>query len=192
MLSKPYIQKIKKEYLDYAQKRREVIKMSGDALHFAKRVIFAVHRHDQKEAQTKLEQAEQILKDLNKQFRNEKDLFDEGAYRAALEEYVEAKLFFEFVKTGKMNEIKTVPIESDVFLAGICDVPGELQRFAVNSATARNFKAVHECKLAAEEIIGELMEFDLTSYLRTKFDQAKQALHRLEQVEYEVTLKNLK
>jgi len=189
MLSKTYIAKIKKEYLDYAEKRREVIKMSGDALHCAKRVIFTVHRHDYEGAKAKLDETEKLLKDINKKFAGHKELFDEGAYRAALEEYVEAKLFFEFVATLKMSEIKTVPIDSDVFLAGLCDVPGELYRFAVNSATNRKFDAVTDCKNAAEEIIGELMEFDLTSYLRNKFDQAKGALNKIEQIVYEVSLK---
>ncbi len=189
MLSKIYIAKIKKEYLDYAEKRREVIKLAGDALHCAKRVIFTIHRHEHESALAKLTETENILKDINKKFSGHKELFDEGAYRAALEEYVEAKLFFEFVVAKKMSEIKTVPIDSDVFLAGLCDVPGELYRFAVNSATNRKFDAVRDCQVAAEEIIGELMEFDLTSYLRNKFDQAKGALHKLEQIQYEVTLR---
>ena len=41
----------------------------------------------------------------------------------------------------------------------------------------------------AQEIMGELIEFDLTSYLRTKFDQAKQAVRKLEEVVYEVSLR---
>ena len=189
MLSKTYIEKIKKEYLDYAEKRRDIIKFSGDALHSSKRAIFAMHRGEGKEAEMKLAEAEKILKKLNKDFAGQSEFFDEGSYRAALEEYVEAKLFCEFVATGKMSEIKTVPVDSDGFLAGICDVPGELYRYAVNSATNRNFDTVGKCKVAAEEIIGELMEFDLTSYLRNKFDQAKGALNKIEQIVYEVSLK---
>lgn len=189
MLSKTYIEKIKKEYLNYAEKRRDIIKFSGDALHGAKRAIFAMHRHEDKEAVDKLTEVEKILKQLNKQFAGQSELFDEGSYRAALEEFVEAKLFCEFVTTGKMSEIKTIPVDSDVFLAGLCDVPGELYRYAVNSATMRRFDLVDKCRVAAEEIIGELMEFDLTSYLRNKFDQAKGALNKIEQIVYEVSLK---
>ncbi|MFA6485827.1 MAG: hypothetical protein WCT40_00450 [Candidatus Magasanikbacteria bacterium] len=189
MLSKTYIQKIKKEYLDYAEKRRDVIKFSGDALHCAKRAIFAMHRRETDDAGSRLAEAEKILKQLNQDFSGQNELFDEGSYRAALEEYVEAKLFCEFVMTGKMSEIDAMPVDSDVFLAGLCDVPGELCRYAVNSATNRQFDTVAKCKTAAEEIIGELMEFDLTSYLRNKFDQAKGALNKIEQIVYEVSLK---
>jgi len=54
MLSKTYIEKIKKEYLDYAEKRRDIIKFSGDALHSSKRAIFAMHRGEGGEAEIKL------------------------------------------------------------------------------------------------------------------------------------------
>ena len=46
------------------------------------------------------------------------------------------------------------------------------------------------CKDAASDIIGELIEFNLTSYLRNKFDQAKSAVHKLEFIEYEVRLRH--
>jgi hypothetical protein len=43
--------------------------------------------------------------------------------------------------------------------------------------------------VVAQEIIGELIEFNLTSYLRTKFDQAKGAVQKLEEINYQISLK---
>jgi len=68
-------------------------------------------------------------------------------------------------------------------------VPGELYRYAIKSATVRDLKMTKKCAEMAREIIGELIEFNLTSYLRTKFDQAKQAVQKLEQVVYEVSIR---
>jgi len=48
---------------------------------------------------------------------------------------------------------------------------------------------VKKCSQLSNDIIGELIEFNLTSYLRTKFDQAKQANQKLEYVVYELSLK---
>ena len=45
------------------------------------------------------------------------------------------------------------------------------------------------CHKAAEEIISEMVDMDLTGYNRQKFDQAKQSLNRLEQIVYEVSMK---
>ncbi len=41
----------------------------------------------------------------------------------------------------------------------------------------------------AQDITGELIEFNLTSYLRNKFDQAKSAVQKIEKVVYELSLK---
>jgi predicted translin family RNA/ssDNA-binding protein len=71
----------------------------------------------------------------------------------------------------------------------LADVPGELLRYAIKSATEKKFDLVKKCFTAAEEIIGEMVDMNLTGYNRQKFDQAKQALHKLQQVVYEVSLR---
>ncbi len=58
-----------------------------------------------------------------------------------------------------------------------------------DSATNSDSKTVYACQSMANEIIGELIEFHLTSYLRTKFDQAKQSTQKLEIVVYEMSLR---
>ena len=68
-------------------------------------------------------------------------------------------------------------------------MPGEMLRYAIKSATERKFEMVEKCFATAEEIIGELVDMDLTGYNRQKFDQAKGALNKLEQVRYEVSLR---
>lgn len=192
MLKKTYVEKLKKNLHEYALIRRDVIKNSDDALHHAKRVVFDLHRGDVKEAIEKLKLVESIMKDLVKRHKKNPEIQDEGVYAAALEEYVEASLFFQFLKNGEMGEVKGLDIPGEIYLAGLCDVPGELFRYAIRAATNHDIATVKRCSLAAEEIIGELMEFNLTKYLRNKFDQAKQAAHKLEVVVYEVTLRNAK
>lgn len=190
MLKKNYVDKLKKNLHEYALIRRDVIKNSDDALHHAKRVVFDLHRGDVKEAEQKLRLVETIMKDLVKRNKKNPEIQDEGVFAAALEEYVEASLFYQFLKTGEMGEVKGLDVPGEVYLAGLCDVPGELFRYAIRAATNHDMATVKKCSLAAEEIIGELMEFNLTKYLRNKFDQAKQAAHKLEVVVYETTLRS--
>ncbi|OGH81709.1 MAG: hypothetical protein A3F93_03095 [Candidatus Magasanikbacteria bacterium RIFCSPLOWO2_12_FULL_34_7] len=187
-MNKVFMGKIRKELHSYQLKRREIIRESGDALHYAKRAIFSMHRDDMNEAETKIKEAEAIFKKLNIKFKTDKKILYEGSYKAAVEEYVEASIFYQFITTGKISNIKSFAIDSDIYLAGLCDVPGELYRYAIKSATERNDEMVKKCSKMASDIIGELIEFDLTSYLRTKFDQAKQANQKLEHVVYEVSL----
>lgn len=182
--------KLRASLHEYALVRREVIRETGDALHYAKRAIFSLHRDDQKEAKMKLEEAEAVFDKLHAKYENDVKTKDEGSYKAAVEEYVEAVLFYQFITTGKINEIKIFTIEPEVYLAGLCDVPGELYRYAIKAATNKDIKTVKKCSDAAGEIIGELIEFNLTSYLRTKFDQAKLAAQKLEYIVYESFLKD--
>ena len=89
----------------------------------------------------------------------------------------------------ELGKISGLPVEPDTYIGGLCDLPGELYRYAIKSATAKKFPMVEKCYKISEEIIGELMDMDLTGYNRNKFDQAKGALHKLEQVVYEVSLR---
>ncbi|NCO04870.1 MAG: hypothetical protein GW939_01835 [Candidatus Magasanikbacteria bacterium] len=182
-----YLRGIKKELLDYAEKRRAVIKLADDALHISKRAIFAVHRDDMKEAKEKLAAAEALLKQIAKKYVK---LSEEGSVKAAQEEYVEATLFYQFLTTKKIGKIMGMTISSKVYIAGLCDVPGELYRYAIKAATARDRESVTACARMAQDIVGELTEFNLTSYLRNKFDQAKAAVQKIEHVVYELSLKD--
>ena len=57
------------------------------------------------------------------------------------------------------------------------------------SPKKRKFNEVGKYKLIANDIMAELVEFDMTGYLRTKYDQAKGHLRKIEQVAYEVKLR---
>ena len=190
MIKKQYLSKLKKSLHTYASQRRDVIKISGDALHLSKRAIFAMHRGNMKEADTKLKDAEGLLESIATKFKKTPELLDEGSYKAGMEEYVEAAVFRQFLEDGKIGEeITKLSIPRDVYLAGLCDVPGELYRYAIKAATDHDIDAVVECYNMAQEIIETLTEFEFTKYLRNKFDQAKQAAHKLEYVVYEVSLR---
>jgi predicted translin family RNA/ssDNA-binding protein len=189
VLQKSYLTRIKKNLHSYHTKRGEVIGMSNNALHHAKRAIFALHRDNKKEAVEKIKMVEKILLGINKKYKSTPKILNEGSYKAALEEYVEAKCFFDFLETGRIGEIKNLPIPEEVYLAGLCDVPGELYRYAIKSATAKDIETTKKCAEMAQEIIGELIEFNLTSYLRTKFDQAKGAVQKLQIIVYELSLR---
>lgn len=189
MIKKAHLNHLRAQFHGYAVKRQAVIKHSSDVLHYAKRAIFSLQRDDLKEAQVKLSEAKKILHHLDKQRKGDGQIRQEGSYRAAVEEYVEATLMQQFLTAGKIGPVAGVLVDSASYIAGLCDVPGELYRYAIKAATVRDHKTVQRCAALSNEIIGALIEFDLTSYLRTKFDQAKQANHRLEQVVYEVSLR---
>jgi len=188
MISKNFIQKLKKEHNESSSERRQIISLSNVVLHDSKRAIFSIHRGDEKKAEESLSQIEDILTKLEKKF-GFKRLSEEGAYKAGVEEYVEAKMFFMAVNGVKIDKIKGLSIGYDNYLGGICDTTGELVRRAVNEAAKGNIKEVEKMQTLISDIMAELVEFDMTGYLRTKYDQARGNLRKIEQINYEINLR---
>ena len=165
-----------------------MIKESHKVLHESKRAIFALHRKEFDQAKEKIEQVEHSLNDLQSKFGFSR-VNEEGSYKAAAEEYVEAKFLYKLLNNKEVSEVKEVQLRFDSYLAGLCDVPGELVREATNEAAAGNTGKVTETKEIISNIMEELSQFDMTGYLRTKFDQAQSALRKIEQINYEVKIR---
>lgn len=188
MINTKFIQKLKKDYNKNSGERRQIISLSNVILHDSKRVIFSLHRHDIKKAGESLVNIESVLKKLEKKFGHSR-LIQEGSYKAGVEEYVEAKMFYLVMNGKKVDKISGINIEIDGYLGGICDLTGELVRLATNMAAAGKIDEVDKIKNIINEIMAELVEFDMTGYLRTKYDQAKGNLRKVEQINYDINIR---
>lgn len=188
MINKKFIQELKGEYEKRESERTQIIGLSGVVLHNSKKIIFALHRNDIQKAEKKLVETEKIFQSLEKKFGC-KRILEEGSYRAGAEEYVEAKMFYLVITGKKIDKIKEVGLDSVIYLGGICDLTGELVRKAINEAADGNFGEVEKMKKIINEIMAELIEFDMVGYLRTKYDQAKNSLRKIEQIDYEIRTK---
>lgn len=191
MLNKTFIKSLKKEYLNKTIERRQIISASNIILNNSKKTIFALHRQELDVAQKLLNDNEKSIQKLIKKFTYYR-LTEEGSFMAALEEYVEAKLFFNYIHKGKIEkikEIKKLPIES--YIGGLSDFTGELLRLAINESIEKKFNEVKRIKKLITEILNELIDFDITGPLRTKYDQARNNLKKIEQMDYEISLKNI-
>lgn len=187
MLNKKFIQKLKKEHVEHNNERRQIISLSNIILHDSKRVIFSLHREDVKKAEESLNQIEKIIIKLDKKFGYNR-LKEEGSYKAGVEEYVEARSFFMVLSGKKLEKFKGIKLSYESYLGGICDLSGELVRRAVNKAANGEYEEVKKIKKMINEIMSELVEFDMAGYLRTKYDQARGNLRKIEQINYEINL----
>jgi len=192
MIDKKFFSKLQKDYNSYDVGRRIIIKHSNDVLKFSKQAIFAIHREDMKQAENSLNEAKKILKYLQAKIKNEKALQYEGSYLAGIEEFVEAELFFQFIKTGKIFEIKDQKFDAQSYLGGLCDFTGELVRRAIFLATRHRYDEVAVCRQAIEDVVGELIKFNLLGKLRPKYDQAKNNLRKIEEIIYDLEIKRRK
>lgn len=182
---------IKKRYHAHNASRREVIARSNDALSKSKRAIFALHREDMKGAETLLKEAAGLFAQSEKTFKKFPELKEQGAYRAGLEEYAEALLFKAYLETGELPvKLDDRVMEPSIYLAGLSDMTGELVRYAVRQVTLGNTVVVEESYQAVSMIVEYFLDMDLTGYLRTKFDQSKKNLSRLENMTYDLAIRS--
>lgn len=185
-----FSKKIKSAYEQYERAYRALVETANRAQNQAKRAIFAFHRGEAKDGTALLGGAAEMLAGLESGFHTMPMLRYEGAYRAAIEEFVEATLLAQFLGRQPLGNVAAIQeLDSETYLGGLSDLTGELVRYATHRATHGDTKEVKRAHGALTEVMSFLISLDLTGYLRTKFDQAKQSERKMEQIVYDLSLK---
>jgi translin len=191
MLDKNFWTSINEAQATYDKSRRIIIGQANNALHLSKQAIFASHRDNIDEAKGNLKEALEILQQLEKDFKQDEKLRTEGSWAAAVEEFVEANLFLQFLEGHDVGEVEGIVILSQEYLGGFSDYTGELLRRAVLLATKKDFEAVSNIAEEIKQAIELMLQYNLTGQLRNKFDQAKRNQQKIEHIMYEISLKTV-
>ncbi len=171
-------EKLRKVYEKEDEERDKLIKQSREIVKLSKKVIYSVHRHE-------LSKAKKYLSSMQHKIRSVSDK-KEPYSKIAVQEYVEAKLFYDYVNTGKLTMDK-LRFDVDEVLLGICDLTGELMRYATNCFINNNFKTVLEVKKVMDTIYDELGLFDFrNSELRRKYDSIKYSVKKIDDLVIEI------
>jgi len=181
---------MQKELADYDKQRELLIKKSRDVLKLSKQIIYAVHRDNLKQAESQIKEIEKELSKLNQITKHSTFLLSEGSYKIAVQEYVEALLYFHVIKNKKMPTHTQLKVHTNYYLLGLCDLTGEIVRKAVYLAGKDQFAEVIKFKDLVDQIYGELLKFDFREpELRRKFDSIKYDLKKLEDLVLDLKLK---
>ena len=78
-------------------------------------------------------------------------------------------------------------LDPDILIGALSDVVGEYVRRAVMFATDGDRKSVEKLYEESKIIVGFLTSLDLTGSLRSKGDQSRQHLRRLEDIRYDMS-----
>lgn len=190
MLNKTFVGRLATDYKKHEEERRKIISATNTILHEAKRAIFAIHRNDTKTAGNTLAEIIKQTSLLQKNYGTPR-LSQEGAYNAAMEELAEAHFYF-LASTGKdLVAIKNITLKSETYFGGLSDCTGELVRQAINAAAAGKFRVALDNQKLINDIMTELTASDFTGYLRTKYDQAKNNVRKIEEVVYQLRINKL-
>ena len=179
--------KLQKDIQTYDSVRETLIKQSRVVLKLSKQVIYAVHRDEISEAAKLVANIEKEKKKLDSIAAHSGKMACEGSYKVAIQEYVEALLYYNFVKTGKLVELK---VTTEHFILGLADLPGELVRKAVFLAGKGEVSKVVKIRDEVDSIYGELLKFDFRNNdIRRKVDSVKYDLRKLEDLVLDLKLK---
>ncbi|MBD3249874.1 hypothetical protein GF336_07545 [Candidatus Woesearchaeota archaeon] len=190
MLDKKDFNEMKKEFDEYDDVREKVIKKSRDILKLSKQIIYSVHRDEIDECEKLINTIRKEKKQVEKLIDGNSKLENQGAYRVAIGEYVEALLYYHFIKDGRIVKHDDLDVNTEHYLFGLIDLTGELGRKAVQLAGKDSFDEVVKIKESVSEIYGELLKFDFRdSDMRRKFDSVKYDLKKLEDLVLDLKLK---
>jgi|TARA_Y100000310_G_scaffold226679_1_gene228854 predicted translin family RNA/ssDNA-binding protein len=189
MISKSFIKKLKSQIEKSDSGRAKIIRETHPMVREAKHAIFKIHRGEIKEAEKSLEALGQKLKTIIKEAEKANSR-GEGTLHAAVEEYLEALYLLKVIQNKSIPQKLSFVITADEQLAALSDLTGELVRAATLEVTRGNLKSIKQYRDATEELFGVLLQMNLRGQLRQKRDDARRNLKRLEEILYDVSLKN--
>lgn len=188
MLNKKEFANIRKRLETTNNKREECIHASRELINLSKQAIYSSQRGD-------LKHAERLIKAIKLKAAklNPADSLDTNINRVALQEYVEALCLYRFLSSGKLPSYSSLKVPVEDYLAGLCDLTGELVRKAVFNVINNKISDAIRIKELVDELYGEFLKFNLRNgELRKKSDSIKWNLKKLEEIMYDLSLKRQK
>ncbi len=174
----------------FEERREEVIQKSRETIRSSKTVITAVHCNDQKRAQAAHKELVANITALRQLIQKNPGLCHIGLARVAEQEYVEAAAYLAFVFDKSLPTAEELQVDVENYLAGLCDLIGELMRRATNSAIKENYQDAVAIREFIAQLYDELIQFELRNGdLRRKFDGIKYELKKVENLVLELKLK---
>ncbi|ADT83546.1 translin family protein [Thermococcus barophilus] len=153
---------------------RDIVRLSGDA-------IKALHRGNFELAEKRLNKAQELVKHLKNMLKNHQDLYFTGYVQNAHQEFVEAMLFYSYLKDQDFPSPRELEIPEADYVLGIGDFIGELRRYFLILLMNGDIAKAEEVYHFMESVYEELMTLEYPKGLvniRQKQDQARYILER--------------
>lgn len=172
-----------KAFEQFEKEREECLKITNQLRREAKLAIGYLLQNEQKNVLTHLKQGEVFYEKLQKTLKGNPLLHKVGGIESGMEEYVEALLLNDYISKGALRPLTALYADHEVYLAGLCDMTGELVRLAR--------KEPGRMKKILQDLIGIHQEClklisPRNSNLRNKLEDVERNLRRLEEMVFVV------
>lgn len=175
---------------EFDAQREIVIKESRDVQKNAKQAICSLQRGDTDKARQLIADSVEAANKLAPLLeRGGPALRAVGAYSAALEELAEAELFEHWLEHNTLKPLRLMPLHNvEEYIGGLGDLSGEIGRFAVARATARDVAAVRRVYATDVVILEHLVTMPMGSALKKKLEPLQTAVKKIETILYQLSL----
>lgn len=177
---KNILREIRKELKEKEKIRENAQKNMRKATSLSKQAILLIHQKKLEEAKKLVQDAKEILSQLNKLSVKYPDIIYGGLFDSALQEYSEANIFLSLVENETFVSPEEVNVPSVDYVLGLADVIGEYRRLALDALREGSVAKGEKCLQTMDHIYVELMSMDeaymLVPGLRRKCDVARKII----------------
>ena len=170
----------KKELMKKSKIREETQKNMRKAQRLSKQAILRIHRKKNLEAESLINNAKEIITELQNKSQEYPDILFTGMFSDVLQEYSEANILFNLIQNNRFitpNELNVPFVE---YILGLADVIGEYRRLSLDVIREDLVEKSEKYLTIMEEIYLELLAMDeaymLVSGLRRKCDVARKII----------------
>jgi translin len=177
---KSILKEVKEELTQKDKVRENAQQNMRKATSLSKQSILLMHQKKYEKARKLIENAKEIISNLQGLAKEYPDTVYSGMFSVALQEYAEAKIFQGLIKEARFVTPDEVNVPAVDYVLGLADVIGEYRRLVLDVLREGNAEKGEECLKTMDEIYIELMAMDeaymLVPGLRRKCDIARRII----------------
>jgi len=170
----------KKELMKKNKVREKTQKSMRKAQSLSKQAILRIHRKKILEAKTLIENAKEIIAELQSMSKDYPGIIFTGMFSDVLQEYSEANILLGLSQNKRFITPRELNVPYVEYILGLADVIGEYRRLSLDAIREDSVEKSEKYLSKMEEIYLELLAMDeaymLVSGLRRKCDVARKII----------------
>ena len=170
----------KKELMKKNKVREKTQKNMRKAQSLSKQAILRIHRKKILEAKTLIENAKEIIAELQSMSKDYPGIIFTGMFSDVLQEYSEANILLGLSQNKRFITPRELNVPYVEYILGLADVIGEYRRLSLDAIREDSVEKSEKYLSKMEEIYLELLAMDeaymLVSGLRRKCDVARKII----------------
>ena len=176
-----------KTYHRFEQDRRQALKLSDQLRIESKSAIGSLLKEKGKEAKAYLSSAKKCYLSLLKLLKSTPYLYSVGGVHIGTEEYVEAQLLCDYLEGRSLTSITTLKVNHQDYICGLCDMSGELLRYA-----RKHPEQMKKIQGDLQDLYQSCMQMVVTrnSAIRKKLEDLERNERRMEEMMFQWELKH--